>query len=194
MNRDTNPDPRLATTSTSTVSRRSALGGLGGLAVLMAMGSSQRSAAAQEATPTPAYAPGVHPQVLGRKEALDAPGYALQLTRITFDPGSSVAPHTHPGDTVTYQESGSHVFTVLQGEAYLVRAGTATPTPDTGEPAGELMVLNKEYTIAPGDVILFDEHTAHTAHNPNGEPAVLFEAQLRAIGQPLTLPLATPTQ
>jgi quercetin dioxygenase-like cupin family protein len=175
------------------LTRRTALRRLGGLAALLALAPPLRHAAAQEPTSTPAYAPGVRPEILARKEAVAAPGYALQLTRITFDPGSSVAPHTHPGDTVTYQLSGSHAYTVLHGAAYLVRAGTATPTPAAGETVGELMTPNQEYTIMPGDVLLFDEHTAHTAHNPTGEPAVLLEAQLRAIGQPLTLPLGTPT-
>jgi quercetin dioxygenase-like cupin family protein len=172
------------------LSRRAALRRLGGGVALLAVAGFDRSVAAQEATSTPAYAPGVHPEVLGRKEALAAPGYNLQMVRITFDPGSKVGPHTHPGDTVTFQLSGSHAYTVLAGKAYLVRAGTATPT--TGE-AGEPMVLGQEYTIEPGDVLLFDAHTAHTARNPTDQPAVLLEAQLRAVGMPLTMPMATPT-
>jgi quercetin dioxygenase-like cupin family protein len=172
------------------VSRRTALHRFGGVAALLAVASLDRPAAAQETTPTPAYAPGVHPEILARKEALAAPDYNLQLARITFDPGSSVAPHTHPGDTVTFQLNGSHAYTVLAGEAYLVRAGTATPT--TGE-AGEAMAVGQEYTIAPGDVLLFDADTVHSARNPTDQPAVLLEAQLRAVGMPLTMPMASPT-
>jgi quercetin dioxygenase-like cupin family protein len=172
------------------LSRRSTLRGLAGLSALLAVADFARPTSAQEATPTPAYAPGVHAAILGRKEALAAPGYNLQLARITFDPGSKVAPHTHPGDTVTFQLAGSHAYTLLAGEAYLVRAGTATPT--AGE-AGESMAVGQEYTIAPGDVILFDAHTAHTGRNPTDQPAVLLEAQLRAVGMPLTMPMGTPT-
>jgi hypothetical protein len=43
--------------------------------------------------------------------------------------------------------------------------------------------------------MIFDEMVVHTAHNPNNEPAVLMEAQLRAGDRPLTefVPeLATP--
>jgi mannose-6-phosphate isomerase-like protein (cupin superfamily) len=75
----------------------------------------------------------------------------------------------------------------------LIRAGTATPA--AGAEAGEPMELGREYTIEVGDVIVFDETVAHTAHNPNSEPAVLMEAQLRASDRPLTefVPdLATP--
>jgi quercetin dioxygenase-like cupin family protein len=174
-------------------SRRSALRGLGGgglLALFVAAGLNATTTDAQEASPTPAYAPGVHAVILGRKEALAAPGYYLQLAHITFDPGSHVAPHTHPGDTVTYQLSGSHSYTLLEGQAFLVRAGTATPA--AGQ-AGEAMTVGKEYAIEPGDVILFDADTAHTARNPTNAPAVLFEAQLRAVDKPLTIPLGTPT-
>jgi mannose-6-phosphate isomerase-like protein (cupin superfamily) len=154
-------------------------------------------AAAQEATtvpsPTPAYATGVTPEILGRIEPPAAPGYTLQLVRITFAPGAEVAAHRHSGGTVTTQISGSHAFTVLQGNARLIRAGMVTPATDAD--AGEPMEVGQEYTIAPGDVMVFDEMVIHTAHNPTSEPAVLMEAQLRASDRPLTefVPeLATP--
>jgi quercetin dioxygenase-like cupin family protein len=113
--------------------------------------------------------------------------------RITFTPGAEVAAHRHSGGTVTTTLSGSHAFTVLDGNARLIRAGTATPTADVE--AGEPMELGREYTIDVGDVMVFDETVVHTAHNPNNEPAVLMEAQLRAGDRPLTefVPeLATP--
>jgi quercetin dioxygenase-like cupin family protein len=181
-------DDRLATTPTGTVSRRTALRGLGGLAAVLAVGDCGRSAA-QEATPTPTYAVGVTAEVLSRKEADAAPGFYLQVVRITFAPDAVVAPHSHPGDTVTYQLSGSHAFTVLDGEAYLLRAGTATPAAGA---AGEAMQLNREYTIAPGDALSFNAQTVHTARNPTGEPAVLLEAQLREVGRPWTHVMGTP--
>jgi quercetin dioxygenase-like cupin family protein len=186
---DPNQTDRIATTPTGTVSRRTALCGLGGLAAVLAVAGRNRSAAAQETAPTPTYAVGVTAEVLSRKEADAAPGYSLQVVRITFAPEAIVAPHTHPGDTVTYQLSGSHAFTVLEGEAQLVRAGTATPA---AGPAGEAMELNREYTIAPGDALSFNAGTAHTARNPTGEPAVLLEAQLREVGMPLTHFMGTP--
>lgn len=184
-----NQDPLdTVTPRTAEVSCRAALLGIGGLASVLAFAVLDH-AAAEDATPTPAYAPGVHPAILGRKAALAAPGHNLLLVRITFNPGSSVAPHTHPGDTVTYQLSGAHAYTVLPGPAYLVRTGSATPV--AGE-AGELMTVGQEYTVTPGDVLLIDASTAHSARNPTDQPAVLLEAQLRMAGEPLTLPMATP--
>ena len=186
-----NDDPQRSGFATT---RRGVLYGLGGLAtVLTAAGLGSRRAAtqvvAQEASPTPAYAVGVTAEILSRKEADAAPGYYLQVVRITFAPDAIVTAHTHPGDTVTYQESGSHAFTVLDGEGYLLRAGMETP--EAG-PAGEAMELNTEYDIAPGDSLTFNAQTVHTARNPTGEPAVLLEAQLREIGVPLTNFLGTP--
>ena len=171
------------------VSRRQALlrVSAGGLAAAFAMHGIRRTFA-QEATavpsPTPAYAVGVTPEILGRIEPPMTPGYVLQLVRITFAPDAAVAAHRHSGATVTTMVSGSQTFTVLAGTARLILAGAATPA--AGEEAGEAMVVGQEYTLNPGDVIVFDESVVHTAHNPNSEPAVLMEAQLRDSSRPLT--------
>ncbi len=178
----------------SGLSRRTALlkvsaGGLAAALLVRGIG----NALAQDASPTPAYAAGVTAEILGRIEPPGAPGYVLQLVRVTFAPGAEVATHRHSGGTVTTTLSGSHAFTVLEGNARLIRAGMATPAADAE--AGEPMQLGQEYAIAVGDVMVFDETVAHTAHNPNNEPAVLMEAQLRAGDRPLTefVPeLATP--
>jgi quercetin dioxygenase-like cupin family protein len=176
------------------LSRRAALVRLttGGLGVaLLARGIGK--VAAQDVTPTPVYAAGVTPEILGHIEPSAAPGYALQLVRITFAPGAAVAAHRHSGGTVTTQVSGSHNFTVLEGTARLIRAGSATPA--AGAEVGEPMRVGQEYTLNPGDVLVFDESVVHTAHNPTTAPAVLMEAQLRASDRPLTefIPeLATP--
>jgi len=169
----------------SGLSRRTALVTMsaGGLAAtLLARGFGHTLA--QDVTPTPVYAAGVTPEILGRIEPPGAPGYTLQLVRVTFAPDAAVAAHRHSGGTVTTEISGSHAFTVLEGNARLIRAGSATPS--AGAEAGEPMELGEEYTIAPGDVLVFDESVVHTAHNPNSEPAVLMEAQLRASDRPLT--------
>jgi mannose-6-phosphate isomerase-like protein (cupin superfamily) len=178
----------------SGLSRREAMfavsaSGLAAALFIRSMG----QAVAQDASPTPAYAAGVTAEILGRIEPPAAPDYTLQLVRVTFAPDAVVAAHRHSGGTVTTQISGSHAFTVLEGAARLVVAGTATPA--AGEEAGEPMALGQEYLIAPGDVMIFDEMVVHTAHNPTTEPAVLMEAQLRASDRPLTefVPeLATP--
>lgn len=179
-------------------SRREALvkvsaGGLAAALLVRGVGPAVAQDASPVPSPTPAYAAGVTAEIFGRIEPPGAPGYTLQLVRVTFAPDAVVAAHRHSGGTVTTQISGSHAFTVLEGSARLIRAGTATPA--AGADAGEPMELGQEYAIAPGDVMVFDETVVHTAHNPNTEPAVLMEAQLRASDLPLTefIPeLATP--
>jgi quercetin dioxygenase-like cupin family protein len=169
------------------LSRRHTIRLLGGGSVAALVGMTSRDrrlATAQAPTPTPAYAAGITAEILGRIEPPAAPGYTLQLVRITFAPGAEVAAHRHSGGTVTTQLSGSHAFTVLDGQARLIRMGSATPV--AGADAGEPMAVGQEYTLAPGDVIVFDESVVHTAHNPNTEPAVLMEAELRATDRPLT--------
>ncbi len=102
-------DPREA----SGLSRREAVfavsaSGLAAALFIRGMG----YAGAQDAAPTPAYAAGVTAEILGRIEPPAAPGYTLQLVRVTFAPDAVVAAHRHSGGTVTTQMSGSHSFTV----------------------------------------------------------------------------------
>ena len=89
------------------LSRRTALlkvsaGGL--TAALLARGIGK--AVAQDASPTPAYAAGVTPEILGRIEPPAAPGYTLQLVPVTIAADAAVAAHRHSGGTVTTQLSG----------------------------------------------------------------------------------------
>src|SRR5262245_9040132 len=105
------------------LSRRQALVRLsagGFTAMLLVRGVKVAAAQDAGASPTPAYAAGVTAEILGRIEPPAAPGYALQLVRITFAPGAAVAAHHHSGATVTTQLSGSHAFTVLEGKARFV--------------------------------------------------------------------------
>jgi quercetin dioxygenase-like cupin family protein len=168
------------------LSRRQALYqvGAGGLAAALLLRGSALTAA-QTASPTPVYAEGITAEILGRIEPPAAPGYALQLVRITFAPGAAIAAHRHSGATVTTQLSGSHTFTVLEGTAHLIRAGTATPAAGSA-PTGEPMEAGQDYVLQPGDALVFDESIVHSAHNPTSAPAVLMEAQLRATDHPLT--------
>jgi quercetin dioxygenase-like cupin family protein len=181
------PDP----SGSAPLSRRAVVGGLGagGLAALLLTAGLERPTAAQDATPTPAYAPGVHAEVPARWEAAAAPGHYLQLDRLTFDPGSKTPPHTHPGDTAAIGFSGTSYVTLLSGSALFVRAGTATPV---AGPAGEAMAIGQRYDFRPGDAVMFDAQAVHLAGNDSGAPAVSLEAALRKIGEPLTILAATP--
>ena len=102
-------------------------------------------------------------------------------------PGATVAAHTHPGAIALCLESGSVDFGVTQGTATKTRAATAA-TPG----AAETLAAGSETVLEPGDCLTFEATgTVHTLHNPGG-PAVIWQAQLYALGQPPTTFLGTP--
>ena len=151
------------------------------------------STGAQVATPMagmagmPAGAVGLTSVVLARVAPDLAPGQELQLVRVEVAPGATVAAHTHPGTIALCLESGSVVFGVVEGTATVTRAATAA-TPEAAEP-----LANAETVLQPGDCLTFDAaQTVHTLRNEGG-PAVIWQAQLYALGQPPTTFLGTPT-
>jgi hypothetical protein len=113
-------------------SRRAALRTMraGGLAATLLV-RGRGHAVAQDVAPTPAYAAGMTAEILGGIEPPAAPGYVLELAHITFAPGAAVAARRPSGGAVTTQIAGSHAFTVREGAARLIRAGTATPAAGT---------------------------------------------------------------
>jgi len=148
---------------------------------------------AQESTPMadmasmPAGAVGLTPRVLARVEPATAAGQELQLVRVEVAPGATVAPHTHPGTIALCLESGSFDFGIVEGMATVTRAATAA-TPEAAE-----QLADAETVLAPGDCVTFDaSKTVHTLHNTGG-PAVIWQAQLYALGEPATTFLGTPT-
>jgi mannose-6-phosphate isomerase-like protein (cupin superfamily) len=151
------------------------------------------SGVAQEASPMagmadmPAGAVGLTSRVLARIEPTTAAGQELQLVRVEVAPDATVATHTHPGTIALCLESGSVVFGVVDGTATVTRAATAA-TPEAAE-----QLAAAETVLEPGDCLTFDaSQTSHTLRNPGG-PAVLWQAQLYAVGQPPTTFLGTPT-
>ncbi len=149
-----------------------------GMFGLFGVGRLAPSAIAQDGTPT---APA---GLLGQLASTQAPGTALSLVRIVIPVGGGVAPHTHPGETIWHLETGSVAFTLLAGNARLVRAtdgapGAATPT------AGEAIPVGAELTLAAGDAVYFDASALQTERNLGESPAVILGANLRGLDEPL---------
>jgi quercetin dioxygenase-like cupin family protein len=65
--------------------------------------------------------------VLGRGLPAAAPGYALILQRVVYQPGDVVPPHVHPGAEVFYVDAGTFGLTILKGDAYVTRGVGAAP-------------------------------------------------------------------
>jgi mannose-6-phosphate isomerase-like protein (cupin superfamily) len=164
-----------------------------GFVALSAFGLATTRTVAQEASPMadmagmPAGAVGLMPHVLARIEPATAPGQELQLVRVDVAPGATVAPHTHPGTIALCLESGSFTFGIVEGVATVTRAATAA-TPEAAE-----QLADAETMLAPGDCVTINASTTvHTLRNTGG-PAVIWQAQLYALGATATTFLATPT-
>src|SRR3954470_9744404 len=97
------------------------------------------SAVAQTGTPAPSGITDVQVETLGRGASTAAPGYGLQLIRLTFAPGGRIAMHSHPGDAVFYVESGTIGWTTGSGTPLLARAGTGTSAAGSPVPAEPLV-------------------------------------------------------
>lgn len=140
---------------------------------------------AQEATPA---AGALVPELLGHGLPAAAPGFDLSLYRVTFGPGAAVPPHTHPGASVVYVESGTLAITPLEGEIRLVRAGTAA----TPEDEGELLAHGAEVLLEAGDALFSPGEHGDSATNAGDGPLVLLLANLHSEGEPLLTLMATP--
>ena len=141
---------------------------------------------AQEATPA---AGAVVLEMLGHGLPNAAPGFDLSLYRVSLGPGAVVPPHTHPGAAVVYAESGTFAFTPLEGEAWLMRAGTAA----TPEAHGEALTLGTEITVTAGDALFFPDEHGDSGRNAGDDTLVLWLANLHTAGEPMLTMMATPT-
>jgi mannose-6-phosphate isomerase-like protein (cupin superfamily) len=169
-------------------SRRAALAGAAALTVAVATGAHAALGRELQGTPPPDQATGVTTQVLGSIEPPTAPGQTLSLLRIVFAPGASLPPHTHTGSTVYWIESGTLGFTLLSGEASIVRgadgaSATATPAP------AEAVAVGTETTVAAGDVLTFGESAAQTERTVGEEPVVILLTILAPTGAPFREPV-----
>lgn len=138
---------------------------------------------AWQGTPPAGGSAGVTTEVLGRFPSELAPGQALALLRITFAPGGSAAPHTHPGETVFHLASGTLHFTLHEGEARLIRAVDGSPAAATPT-VGEAIAVGAEITLNAGDTIYKDAAVLQSERNINSEDAVILVANLRGVDEP----------
>jgi quercetin dioxygenase-like cupin family protein len=129
-------------------------------------------AMAQDATPG---AEPITDTVLASGLPSDAPGKVLQLERIAIAVGAAIPVHTHPGAYAIYVESGEFGFTVIEGEAQLVTAGSTTP---------QTIAAGSEVIAHPGDAIFENGGVVHSARNAGNDPVVVLTAALLMQGMP----------
>lgn len=151
---------------------------------LSAFGLASTRTVAQDATP---MAGALTAELLGHGLPNAAPGFDLSLYRVTFGAGAALPSHTHPGASVVYVESGTMAFTSVQGEARLMRAGSA---PDA---EGEVLAVDTEVMVNAGDTLFFPDAHGDIATNAGDDDLVLLLANLHAEGEPVLSMMATPT-
>ena len=156
------------------------------LAALATLGGASQ-AFAHEATPVPAA---ITTEQLGRADPADASGQALYLLRVTFAPGAKASAHRHPGTTIYHLDSGTLIFTLVGGQATLIRAGA----PAAGTPtAGEQIAIGSPVILHSGDTIVYDGSTVQIEENPGAVPAVILLSNLRGADEPVRMPAPTAT-
>jgi len=159
--------------------------------VLLAMvlvGVAPRQAGWAAGTPVPAG--GVTRAVLAGASPVSAPDQSLELVRTVIAPNTALAAHTHPGTQAAYIESGDLTYTVVEGEARIIRAG-AGGTPGTSETLAPGTTV-----LRPGDAVIETEGMVHFGENLGTEPVVILAVTLHDAALPAAIviePQATPT-
>jgi quercetin dioxygenase-like cupin family protein len=143
-------------------------------------------AAGQDATQLAGVelAPGVFAEVFAGAPSERAPDQTLYAARFTFLPGSEIFPHSHPGTVLLSVESGTFGWTLIEGNAHVVRGAAAGTT----EPIEDVTASGTEVILEPGDAIYYEDDVVHTARGAGDEPAVIMASLLVGTGQPLLMP------
>ena len=131
---------------------------------------------------------GVSVQVLGGGATPETGGQHLSLLRATFEPGSELRPHRHPGPMLLYIETGALTYTLIEGTAEITRAGAPA-----GGASPEILAAREGTVLDVGDRLL-ERGVVHAAHNAGADPAVVLISALLAPGQPVTQFVEPPQQ
>lgn len=100
------------------------------------------------------------------------PGQALVLLRVTMEPGTVIAPHSHPGPVALYVESGTFGSEFLQGSGTVTHAsGKGTPAAPSGVTVGD------DLQMSAGDSLFYDG-AVHTMRNDGDDTLVLLVSAL----------------
>jgi quercetin dioxygenase-like cupin family protein len=135
------------------------------------------------AVATPAPSAGIVREDLGSTLAATAAGQRLGLWHYTIPAGTALAPHRHPGWQVARIVAGTLDYTIIAGQASVIRANGSTET----HGAGETVVL------ATGDSVVENPDLEHFGANKGSVTVEIYTASLFQDGQPPAIPLTAPT-
>jgi len=97
----------------------------------------------------PAATPGVHTRLIAQTPLSDAPGKALTLMKVTFDPGAGMASHHHDGTVVVYVLSGAVRSKLGDGPARTYQAGESWIEP----PGVEHVICANASATDPAEIV-----------------------------------------
>ena len=123
--------------------------------------------------------PGIVRTLLGETEPSVAEGETLGLWHYRIPAGSTLAPHTHPGDQVARVVLGTLTYEVVSGEARVVRSDGSTETVGAGEAT----------TLKPGDAVIEPMGMVHFGSNDGRRPVELVAATLFETGAEVATPV-----
>jgi quercetin dioxygenase-like cupin family protein len=108
-----------------------------------------------------------------------APGQRLSLWHYTIPAGSRLSPHRHPGWQVARVVAGTLSYTIIAGEATVLRGSGAT----------EIHGIGETITLATGDTIIENPDLQHFGANEGTVPVEIYASSLFVDGQPPAIPL-----
>ena len=112
-----------------------------------------------------------------------APGQRLSLWHYTIPAGSRLSPHRHPGWQVARVVAGTLSYTIIAGEATVLRGSGAT----------EIHTIGETITLASGDTIIENPDLQHFGANEGTVPVEIYASSLFEDGQPPAIPLPSPS-
>jgi quercetin dioxygenase-like cupin family protein len=121
-------------------------------------------------------------QLVVTDEPTTAPGEQLGLSRVIVPPGTTLAPHTHPGPQLSLITEGTLTYTVYSGEATLTRNAAGA------DPKKEAITSGMTVDIHAGDSLFEPQGIVHGATNKGKEPIVLYSTSLFTDGAPASSP------
>ncbi|MGH2407445.1 MAG: hypothetical protein ACRDF7_05105 [Candidatus Limnocylindrales bacterium] len=130
-------------------------------------------------TLAPTASAGIIRESLGGTLPGTAPGQRLGLWHYTIPAGSRLSPHTHPGWQVARIVSGTLSYTIISGEATVLRGTGGTETHETGE----------TFVLLAGDTIVENPDLQHFGANNGTVPVEIYASSLFTDGQPPAIPL-----
>lgn len=100
------------------------------------------------------------------------PGQALVLLRVTMEPDTVLAPHSHPGPVALYVESGTF------GTEFIEGSGTITQPAVSGTPAAATEAMAGDDVMMDAGASLFYDGAVHTMRNDGEDVLVLLVSAL----------------